>query len=261
MKILLSLEEMLKRRVPDIDAVERINSALINKVPFSFIRMNDGEAAILGVGHEHDHDQAEFFYHHWWGDTNFDVNYTKWLQSELVKSAESSDILGFFDMCDKKPLKFKRTGGMLRKGADLSKVDLFVTPEAHLNWHSDALFKHIFDGLDQVTLISCYDISKAIKRAFSFKDVTHIRIPGHAKYSNRSKMMASHPHDRFPAIMRRLNAEAQGRVYLIGAGVLGKLYANTIKEAGGVALDIGSVFDSWVGNKSRGSVRKYRIGF
>ena len=36
-----------------------------------------------------------------------------------------------------------------------------------------------------------------------------------------------------------------GAVFLVGAGALGKIYCQWIKERGGIALDIGSMCDAW----------------
>ena len=42
---------------------------------------------------------------------------------------------------------------------------------------------------------------------------------------------------------------------LVGAGPLGKVYCNEVKLAGGVALDIGSIFDSWARRPTRGYLK------
>ena len=36
-----------------------------------------------------------------------------------------------------------------------------------------------------------------------------------------------------------------GALFLVGAGAFGKIYCQWIKERGGIAIDIGSIFDSW----------------
>ena len=42
------------------------------------------------------------------------------------------------------------------------------------------------------------------------------------------------------------------RVVLVSAGMLGKIYCHWIKQAGGVAIDIGSAADHWCGYATRG---------
>jgi hypothetical protein len=49
---------------------------------------------------------------------------------------------------------------------------------------------------------------------------------------------------------------APGRLFLVGAGILGKIYCNAIRQRGGVAVDVGSVMDLCGGlSQSRGEAR------
>ena len=52
-------------------------------------------------------------------------------------------------------------------------------------------------------------------------------------------------------ILDTLKVSFQGQLFLVGAGIIGKVYCHRIKELGGVALDIGSVCDAWIGIPSR----------
>lgn len=54
--------------------------------------------------------------------------------------------------------------------------------------------------------------------------------------------------ERVPA---RIGSVSPGEVWLVGAGVLGKLACHHVAERGGIALDIGSAFDVWGGLMSR----------
>ena len=38
-----------------------------------------------------------------------------------------------------------------------------------------------------------------------------------------------------------------GALFLVGAGAFGKIYCHWIRDRGGIAVDIGSLFDSWAG--------------
>ncbi|MGC9419496.1 MAG: hypothetical protein ACP5EN_11065, partial [Rhodovulum sp.] len=49
----------------------------------------------------------------------------------------------------------------------------------------------------------------------------------------------------------RLDGIRPGDVWLVGAGIWGKLCCDRIRRQGGIAIDIGSVFDLWVGRMSR----------
>jgi hypothetical protein len=47
------------------------------------------------------------------------------------------------------------------------------------------------------------------------------------------------------------NTNIVGKVFLVGAGGLGKIYCMLIKEHGGLAYDIGALFDGWAGLYTR----------
>lgn len=58
-------------------------------------------------------------------------------------------------------------------------------------------------------------------------------------------------------VLDSLNDVRPGDVYLVGAGIWGKLFCDRIRASGGVALDIGSVWDAWSGKLSRPGVMPY----
>ena len=49
-------------------------------------------------------------------------------------------------------------------------------------------------------------------------------------------------------LLRRLH---NGRLFLLLEGPLDKIYAATFKEYDGIALDVGSVVDSWASRRTR----------
>jgi hypothetical protein len=52
---------------------------------------------------------------------------------------------------------------------------------------------------------------------------------------------------------------AKGNVFLVGAGGLGKVYCNWIKQRGGVAIDMGSILDGWAGLITRSYLKEMNI--
>jgi hypothetical protein len=66
------------------------------------------------------------------------------------------------------------------------------------------------------------------------------------------------PHypDRYEELRHGLHVPFKGAVFLVGAGPLGKVYCHWIRERGGIALDIGSLFDAWAGIASRQRIAK-----
>ncbi len=63
----------------------------------------------------------------------------------------------------------------------------------------------------------------------------------------------------FEALRSELHVDFPGMLFLVGAGLFGKVYCQWIKERGGIGLDIGSVMDPWVGINTRPTVMADRF--
>jgi len=48
----------------------------------------------------------------------------------------------------------------------------------------------------------------------------------------------------------------RGAVFIVGAGILGKIYAHLIHQRGGIAIDVGSVLDGWAHVSSRAFLQR-----
>ena len=77
------------------------------------------------------------------------------------------------------------------------------------------------------------------------KNVSFIKVPGHYTWRGENG------YGQFPKLYKYVEEkifsmpEFSGKLFLVGAGIFGKYYCALIKSMGGVALDVGSVFDSW----------------
>jgi len=68
----------------------------------------------------------------------------------------------------------------------------------------------------------------------------------------REKPAASGPlPEVIGGVAERLGDLPRNRLVLVGAGYLGKWLVDLAKTRGGVALDLGSIFDHWVGINTR----------
>jgi hypothetical protein len=86
-----------------------------------------------------------------------------------------------------------------------------------------------------------------------------LQIPGEAVF--RADAFGSEAH--YPRVFMRIlesieNCIGPGQLVLVGAGILGKIYCDAIRQRGGVAVDIGSVLDISSGKGgTRGEYRTY----
>ena len=74
------------------------------------------------------------------------------------------------------------------------------------------------------------------------------RIP---EEGHTGRMATKHFPNTYDQLLEELKHNAIGELVLVGAGVLGKAYCAWVRRAGGVALDIGSLFDGFAGVGSR----------
>lgn len=89
-------------------------------------------------------------------------------------------------------------------------------------------------------------VARRLRRAYGL-DVSFYKAPGRYEMTRK--------HADFRAVLseqlHRDRAVIAGRLFLVGAGVWGKIYAAIIKQHGGYAIDIGSMVDYWSDEATR----------
>jgi hypothetical protein len=80
-----------------------------------------------------------------------------------------------------------------------------------------------------------------------FSDLTlkWLRVPGDKRFSGAVLSTESHFHDYFDRILEY--PFEPGEVWVVAAGVLGKIYCDAIAQRGAVAVDVGAAMDLWAG--------------
>jgi len=118
--------------------------------------------------------------------------------------------------------------------------------------HKDILsfYTEIIRAAGNISLITCYEelLPKIQAQAgvVSDKDATYL-IPGQAANIKKTPEKLHFP-DRFNEIACDIDGEdLKGRLFFVGAGLAGKLYCEKIRRAGGMAIDVGSLMDVWMG--------------
>jgi hypothetical protein len=132
---------------------------------------------------------------------------------------------------------------------------LFTSCHLHQDLARWDLYPELFEGAREVVLISCHPgLAEIVEQRFGARVAGSIIVPPrHASIPLlRDAPQASR---RLPEIAgdvaERLGELPRNRLVLVGAGYLGKWLIDVAKARGGVALDLGSVLDHWVGVNSR----------
>lgn len=285
----LALQENLRRQKQiafldtDVSADEArafiatVREKLARKEAFSFVRLGDGEANCLPYEAElrsyasADADKREEI---WWG-APIPPEQRSVLAQRVLASIRRSDCVGIptlsrflrdlaLDRDD--ALTRTRSGRGLR--AVLSAVEKgyledATTPaarsyaSAHL--HQDLerwkLYGELFDGVGEIVCITCHpDLPDVLQSLFGVRTAQNVLIPPR---SATARLMRKRTMDTrtLPAmveeVINAMDAVAANRMVVVGAGYLGKWIADEARARGGVALDLGSMLDYWIGMKTR----------
>lgn len=116
------------------------------------------------------------------------------------------------------------------------------------------LLKEWLKGKQTINYISCRNLDYKFMDAFGTRQVNGFNIAPEAKFTSYDG--PKHYPDQFNKIERWMSkCDIEGNPCLVGAGVIGKIYCNWFRDRGGVAIDMGAVFDLWAGYATRGPLR------
>lgn len=230
--------------------VSRVESALRTGTGFSLVRLGDGEGPVLCWPESQLPGEMATVLSVWFGRSDLPAGDLQIVADGLRQSVRSADILG---LPTRYQLAKSRRYGMVLEGIDRHHLcsPSQLLADSNLHWYlqwSGAL-AYLLRGLDCVGVIGCRDIGPQIAKALDLGSVRTYLVRGEHLYPGP----VSEPHwpSGFDQVMQQLEDIRPGMAFLVAAGVLGKIYCDRIKAKGGIALDIGSILDSWAMIPSR----------
>jgi len=115
-------------------------------------------------------------------------------------------------------------------------------------------FARLFGVGSPVLLVTGHDLRAGIRRMWPVtRRVDWLRVPLQVRYFPPCATPVWHYPTRFLEVQDRIRgADLRGWLVLVAAGLIGKPYCYSAKQAGGVVLDIGSIADLWAGFLTRG---------
>ena len=248
-----------------------IASAIEAKRPYAFIRLGDGEARFLlsqetgpesELSHGERHSMGDVVWENWFGEPLSSVSpeACAGLREAFVEAIASADVVG---ACTPERLS-SDTGhyGYLawqerwlrRLLADRSDM-LFADAMSHRCLNADMPFlAALLEGLDVLGIVSPHPgLAEALGEKLRIAEVVGHVVPGEGRLPSAEASRAAGKH--FPTIYETLLATLEvprpGCVFLVAAGLLGKIYCARIKALGGIALDVGALVDAWMGFDTR----------
>lgn len=256
-------------------AVRRsIVDAVIERRPFSFIRLGDGEGALLSYLDTqealipveralHNNLLGREIWDTWLGRpiSREDVADLASLQTALTEAVRDADIVGVPRLADAaRGISYIEYHGCLRAHQFVRSIRTrgLTTVQMNVLLHQSGAYYELLSGLASISLITCHP---GLAAAFEqFKPGLRVRtylIPTQA--GNQLVFgYCSHDKPHFPDVFNQMYEDLMipdaGHVVLVAAGVFGKIYCNIIKQRGGIGLDIGAMADAFAGFNTRASI-------
>lgn len=268
------------------EAVERrIRTAIVDGAPLSLIRLGDGEGAWLPVSEA---DEARYRLIHetnrramlgiWFGgDAAYGSPSFLATQRGLQASVARADVVGVpFGLRLAHEYRIGSLRGVTACVNILRRLEqpgltgahtAFCSQDIHLDLHQRGGFARLLRLPVPVGVVSCHpDLGLRLARLHGARVTRMLVVPEEQGFAGVDAGLSSitgvsgmtEPH--FPFAYHRLREAlrtqaGQARLWLVAAGYLGKLYCDVLREAGAVALDIGSIVDGWCGAVTRPYLR------
>ena len=242
-------------RIAPIDAADLISGVVRAKRPFSLVRLGDGECALLGIGEESPLEHTERSLGIWFGPQHAPWTEFRGFAGELRDAVRNADLIGIPRVSRQLAEEYAAYVAPLFAHHRLHGARSLYTDASIHTWfqHLRALDEWLRDA-PFVGLITCRDIAARIAQVFGVRRTVLHRIPADFMTAGEAARPPHYP-DVYERLRREIAPPFEGALYLVGAGAFGKVYCDWVRARGGIALDIGSIFDGWAGGPFRGRMR------
>lgn len=273
----------------DSTVIDSIRRAVDLREPFSMIRINDGEAVALAFDDDMWLQDVTYLQSHWGGE-RMPLRAISEVRDDLLLAIRNADVVGIRDDIVGVPLPadlVERSGAEVR---DIIARELPLRPQERerltvssarriallqramvkTDWSSSqqlcscwvhwemlatGALNEILESVDRVGLVTSRpELQTMVSRRYDIP-VDIVLVPDKFVEAHQS---GAHVPDRYRTMRPDLRFEP-GTLVLVGTGIPGKVYCDWLKQAGCVAIDVGAVFDAWVGKASRPRVLESRF--
>lgn len=221
---------------------ELISRAIQNSTPFSLVRIGDGEGDVILKANRSIKRLTG------WTGVKFTQAQANGIADQIITAATNADVLGIpdADMLRKQP-QYKDAWIRARKTIIDNKYHTGLLTSAYIHYDLD----YSFVRGHKVKYIGSADIQEKLLE-LGATEVDWFKIATDYKRSNKK----THTKNHYPDQFNEIKGWIDNSITLIAAGGLGKIYCDWVKQAGGIAIDIGSMADSWGNNDSRAYFKK-----
>jgi hypothetical protein len=249
-------EENIKINLNTEQVFSLILEKLESKKPLSIVRIGDGEIATLFT--DPNHVGCAHFYKNHLGRV-LDIGLMKEISKNLKSSIVNSDIIGIPTVQSESQnnpywsISRKVISTVFNEFKSVKEKN-FCSMNIHYDLSSSKKLDIILSKVDEVYLVTSRDVKSLMQKKFpNLKKIHVYKIPGEYNYEDSKKV-----EDYYPTIYKKIESDFtsknfSGKLLLIGGGFVGKNLATIFSQNGGVSVDLGSIFDLFVGKITRGA--------
>lgn len=274
----------------ELQSVQDISSVIDSKIdkhePFSLVRLGDGEGLLLSISDQSTLADLKYLEAHL-GKEGVNLPGLLSLKYRLMEAIQNADVIGVrddivdvafdsdnfslphADFLDNFRRSFKlreveksldyhgsRRIAFLHDGLrdlGLANDSRFCSAWFHYDYHvSGEVFK-VLQRQERIGLISCRHRLPGLLEGLFDMSVRFQGIPDMYRDILEPEKVPDYI-GQLESVLSKQLVEFPGMLYLVGGGLYGKLYCQLVRSQGGVALDLGSLFDAWLGLPTRPAV-------
>lgn len=214
--------------------------------PAAVIRLGDGEGALLGYPRFTSRADVDTFLNIWLRTTAVAEADVQLLCTALKRAVAHADVVGLPRAKQAAAHPRWAAVALALEAFDLVRPRTPLTDAALHRLLSHALlFRPLLADAPFLGLVSCRDVGGQLQEVFGIREVRWYGVRG--QRDQPGPVPTPHFPDGFVELRETLTVPFPGALFLVGAGAFGKIYCHWIKARGGIAIDIGSLFDSWAG--------------
>lgn len=242
--------------ITDKEVCDIILQKLKDKESLLITRIGDGEIVALkpdlnekGTNH--------FYYVHL--GRRLSEKHILEISNNLKNTVLETDILGIPNSTSENSgnpywsISKKLLSELIEENKDVCKPKKFCEMGIHYSLTHNKYLDKILTQIDEVYLITSRDIKEQLQSKYpNIKNIIDYRIPGEYLFEDDRKFDNYYP-DRYNELHSIIgHQDLKGKLLLLGGGFVGKSLGSLFAKQGGVSLDIGSIFDKFVGKITRG---------
>lgn len=257
MTVFMASQELLR------SSYQQVRALLIRhyerRQPFSLIRVGDGESVIFDYRSSALHPDLFEHLNLWFGHKHPTPKQLSILRRQLNRACRSALILGIPTQRQRliHP-RYELTYQSLHSLHLPFKKQLLTDAAVHRFLQLSGDLMAILQNSPFLGVISSQPVADCVVKYFNPQDFFFRLIPGEHLQGSCGRLFSRSWIDQNGHLkLDPIRVPYRGAPFLVGGGLMGKILCNTIRQAGGIAIDIGSIFDGWCSNISRGYFSNY----